>query len=518
MDRDLLLFALPAAPALMGALLPRAARLSPEGQARLAPLGAGLALLGVGLIAIFGGLSTPAEPGTALRLDFASLLVAGMVSAIGWVVLRFGGRYLAGEPGRARFAALASGLLSAVLLMVVAADLVTLAVAWIATGVLLRRLLLLRPERERARDAARAQWRASRVGDASLALAALLALVFLGSARLDVVFDAAASGHAVAPWLAALLALAAMAMSALLPFHTWLPESMETPTPVSALLHAGVVNAGGVLLIRTSPLLLESPLVLSVLAVVATVSAVTASIAMLTQTDIKRKLAYSTLAQMGFMLMQCGIGAFGAAALHLVGHSCYKAYAFLSSGAHAGPKPSPLDLDGSEASPTTLAGAIGWAAGGGLLVLTVAFLLGVPVNTKTGAVVLISVLAMGVGQILSAARAAGGSPSRRIAEASLLGAAIAGAYLLGTGVIDARLAAAMPTQATAALPSALPWLIAALFGAGFALQAALPHYAEHPALQRFYVHARNGFYLATATQAFFERRRSSRLVLENGDD
>ena len=129
-----------------------------------------------------------------------------------------------------------------------------------------------------------------------------------------------------------LLVAGAITKSAQFPFHTWLPQTMETPTPVSALMHAGIVNAGGYLIIRTSPLVSLTPWALTMLAIIGGVTACFAAVVMLTQTSVKKSLAYSTIAQMGFMMLQCGLGAFSAAMLHILAHSLYKAHAFLSSG------------------------------------------------------------------------------------------------------------------------------------------------------------------------------------------
>jgi len=129
------------------------------------------------------------------------------------------------------------------------------------------------------------------------------------------------------------LFLGAMGKSAQLPFHVWLPFAMEAPTPVSALIHAAtMVNAGPFLLIRLSPLIVLSPLAMTVIAVIGAVTALFAAIVSLTQTDIKKILAYSTISQIGFMIMACGIGAFVAAAFHLLAHGFLKAFLFLSTG------------------------------------------------------------------------------------------------------------------------------------------------------------------------------------------
>ncbi|MEM9177371.1 MAG: proton-conducting transporter membrane subunit [Myxococcota bacterium] len=513
MDRALLAYALlPIPPLLAGAVVPLLARFTPEASARwaqaavLVPL---FALAAAHALPLLSG--TPgAEP--ALGLEFMSTLLAVMVSLIALAVLRFGRRYLDGDPTLPLFCALASALVSAVLTMLVAGNLIALAIGWIATGALLRRLLLLRTDRPGARRAADAQFRAAVVGDSSLLLAAIYAIAVAGSAGLPEVFEAAATRPAFAIPMAVLLALAAMAMSAQLPFHTWLPDSMETPTPVSALLHAGVVNAGGVLLIRMSPLMREAPVVLAALAFVGALSASVAAVVMLAQTDIKRKLAYSTLAQMGFMLMQCGLGAFGAAALHLVGHSFYKAYAFLSSGAHAGPKPTPVELDGRPAPQVGLATALASVGAGVAIVFGACWALGVEPATKAGAPVLISVLAIGLGQILSSAHGVGGAPLRRTLESLLLGGLIAGAYFAGVGFLDAQIGAPGPVATTSPLATTVAWTLSLFFLASFALQTLLPRHAERPLLQKLYVHARNGFYLGPIFQSLFERRRSAPLA------
>jgi NAD(P)H-quinone oxidoreductase subunit 5 len=130
---------------------------------------------------------------------------------------------------------------------------------------------------------------------------------------------------------AVLLALAVVLRSALLPVHGWLIQVMEAPTPVSALLHAGVVNLGGFVLIRFAPLLSEAMPARTLLVVAGLATAVLAGMVMLTRISIKVRLAWSTAAQMGFMIAECGLGLYTLAALHLIGHSLYKAHAFLSA-------------------------------------------------------------------------------------------------------------------------------------------------------------------------------------------
>ena len=131
---------------------------------------------------------------------------------------------------------------------------------------------------------------------------------------------------------AVLIAGAVLLKSAQLPLHGWLIQVMEAPTPVSALLHAGVVNLGGYILIRLAPLIGASIAAQTLLVVVGSLTAAIAGIVMLTRITIKVRLAWSTCSQMGFMVMECGLGLYDLALLHLVAHALYKAHAFLTAG------------------------------------------------------------------------------------------------------------------------------------------------------------------------------------------
>jgi NAD(P)H-quinone oxidoreductase subunit 5 len=126
--------------------------------------------------------------------------------------------------------------------------------------------------------------------------------------------------------------LAAFCKSAQLPFHSWLPDTLECPTPVSALMHAGIINGGGYLLIRLSPLFVNAATALNLLVFVGTLTAVFGVAVMWAQTTVKKSLAWSTVAQMGFMMVECGVGAYSIAIAHILGHGFYKANSFLLSG------------------------------------------------------------------------------------------------------------------------------------------------------------------------------------------
>jgi len=168
-------------------------------------------------------------------------------------------------------------------------------------------------------------------------LSLLLAFVFIykESGSLSIDFINSQSMISQSPWLIAILFLMTMTafiQSAQWPFHAWLTSSLNSPTPVSALMHAGLVNGGGFILVKFSPLFLSAPLILTVIFTVGVVTAIVGTSWKLLQTDIKRLLACSTMAQMGFMMMQCGLGLFPAAIAHLCWHGLFKSFLFLNAG------------------------------------------------------------------------------------------------------------------------------------------------------------------------------------------
>jgi NAD(P)H-quinone oxidoreductase subunit 5 len=256
-----------------------------------------------------------------------------LVTFVGWVVLRFAATYMDGEARQGSFTGWLCATLAAVMLLVIAGNTLQLALAWIATSVFLHKLLLFYPERVAAQRAARKKWVVARAGDAALIVAVVILHGQYGTGDIATILSGRRRPPAPgATWVAAFLALAAILKSAQFPTHGWLTEVMETPTPVSALLHAGVINAGGFLLIRFADVMLLSPGVLAVLVMLGGFTALFGGLVMLTQSAVKTSLAWSTVAQMGFMILQCGLALFPLALLHIVAHSLYKAHAFLASG------------------------------------------------------------------------------------------------------------------------------------------------------------------------------------------
>ena len=350
--------------------------------------------------------------------------------------------------------------------------------------------------------AARKKFIASRLGDLCLIAAMLLMRRAFGGLDYETVFAGARAlattgGAPGSIDLAAmLLAAAALLKSAQFPLHGWLLEVMETPTPVSALLHAGVINAGGFLVLRFSEVISTSAPALHVLAIVGGFTALFGSLVMLTQTSVKVSLAYSTIAQMGFMMLECGLGAFSAALLHIVAHSLYKAHAFLSAGGvidiyRASWSPSP----GGAPHPARLAFAIVVVLGAALAIGAV---FGATLPRQPGIVALGAVVLMGLVHLV--AGAIDERPSLYVVGRALgLAVVVATAYFALQAGVERLTAGALPPNLPTAGP--LDYVIVivsvASFGALTIFQSLLPKRASEPRWRALYAHVSNGFYVNT---------------------
>jgi len=436
--------------------------------------------------------------------DNLSALVLVLVSFLLAIVSRFSINYLAGDPAQGRFTKWLCLTGSSVLAIVISGNLVQFAAAWSATSLCLHQLLLFYPDRPGAVLAARKKFLISRLGDACLLAVIVLVFgkfhtwdfgeVFAGARQLH------EAGMPADRWetsaICLLLVAGAMLKSAQFPFHSWLPDTMETPTPVSALMHAGIINAGGFLIIRLNPLVTLSPAALSVLALFGAFTALFASLVMLTHASVKRSLAFSTVAQMGFMMLECGLGAFGLAVLHLVAHALYKAHAFLSSGSIVSlAKSAWVPAEKPEAHPLTLVASFAAAS---VLAFGSAWIFGVDWRHEPGLIVLGCAFAMAL------AYALWNLWSRTLnlplaAFGTVFGGGIVLAYFSLHRIFADLLGRNdwVNTQ-LASLPGlALLATLLALFLLVLVLQTKLPQWANRPLIQALYVHARNGFYFNT---------------------
>lgn len=463
------------------------------GCALLAALGH---IIGGPVSHVFFSAALPGGWGAAslgVLVDALTVTMLLLVSFIGALVVRYAGNYLDGDAHQGSFMKWLSLALATVLTLIVAGNWLLLVAAWISTSLCLHRLLVFYPQRPAALLAARKKFIASRIGDACLIAAALLVRGALHSFEFDALFRAAAAQGGALPvqlqWVGWLVAASAVCKSAQMPLHGWLPQVMEAPTPVSALLHAGIINAGGFLVVRMSPVLVHAGGALECLALAGALTAVLAAAVMLTQTSVKASLAWSTCAQMGFMLMQCGLGAFSAAALHIVAHALYKAHAFLSSGSVVG--------SARVRSPRTAAGAARpWRAVAVLsaaLLLTVALaaLFGISLEHEPAIAALGAILAMALAWLQLQS---GVAVDARLALRAAGGGVLAGlAYFLFQKAFALLLGASVAHNAP--LHPALAALVVALFFLLMLLQILLPHRLHRPRWRAAYVHLSNGLYL-----------------------
>ncbi|WP_293857040.1 proton-conducting transporter membrane subunit [uncultured Alsobacter sp.] len=471
--------------------LPRVA----EGLA-LGALGAAVA----GLVQFMAAGTTGVSLGSgalqvALKLDVIGTTMTLLVAFVGWVVVRYARTYLDGESREGAFHGLLMATLAAVLVLVQAGSLLTLVAGFVAVGLGLRNLLLFYPERPAARRAAAKFTLVWSAGDVVLMLGFVLIGWSLGTADLAGLKTSAADGlSATAHVGVALVVLAAALKTATFPVHGWLTEVMEAPTPVSALLHAGIINAGGLLLIRLSDLVQASPGAMGALVMLGGLTALFGATVMLTQSAVKTALAWSTVAQMGFMLLQCGLGLWPLALLHIVAHALYKAHAFLSSGdaveaVAAQRRPGPVAVPGGAAVARSFAVAV-------LLYAVVAGAFGLLVGPKSAqALALGVILIFGVAYLV--AQGLADAAPRALTQRTAVAAAMAAvAYFAFHILAGALWGGALPKAPS---PGPLEWalIVLALFSFGLVAvaQTLFPLWAHHPATVGLRVHLANGLYL-----------------------
>ena len=448
--------------------------------------------------------------GISVYFDALSAVMFSLVAFIGVIVLVYSRNYLDGDPRQGSFYRRLCFTLAAVLTVISAGNLAFLILAWIATSVGLNKLLLFYPERPAAQLAAKKKFITSRLGDLFLICAGgslWVSFDTLAFPELLAAARAASVGTLALP--AVLIVLAAILKSAQLPFHGWLVEVMETPTPVSALLHAGVINAGGFLVLRLADIVANSESALHILSLVGGATALFGSIVMLTQPSVKVALAYSTIAQMGFMMLECGLGAFAAALLHILAHSLYKAHAFLSSGsvidlARASWIPSPS----GQPHPTRFALVLATT-------MPVAFAVGgmfhAGILENPGAVTLSTILLMSLAHLIANALDER-TKAYVLSRAFGMSVLIAGAFFSLHWVVEWLFSASLPDATGLHGPEDIAIVVVVIlsFGAVTLFQSLMARHATSPFWQAVYVHLSQGLYLNTlanrAMLRFWPRR------------
>jgi NAD(P)H-quinone oxidoreductase subunit 5 len=273
-------------------------------------------------------------------IDHLSSLMLAIVTTVAFLVMIYTDGYMAHDPGYVRFYAYLSIFSSSMLGLVISPNLVQIYIFWELVGMCSYLLIGFWYDRTAAADACQKAFVTNRVGDFGLLLGILglywatdsFEFTVMGE-RLTQLVDSGALPAAIAALIAVLVFLGPVAKSAQFPLHVWLPDAMEGPTPISALIHAATMVAAGVFLIaRMYPVFEEIPIAMTVIAWTGCFTAFLGATIAITQNDIKKGLAYSTISQLGYMVMAMGVGAYGAGLFHLMTHAYFKAMLFLCSG------------------------------------------------------------------------------------------------------------------------------------------------------------------------------------------
>ncbi|BCO30152.1 NADH dehydrogenase subunit L [Thiohalobacter sp. COW1] len=433
----------------------------------------------------------------SVMVDSLSLTILALVALLTALVARFSTQYLLGDARHGSFFRWLALTAGAFMLVVIAGDLLTFALAIILTGTGLNRLLTYYSQRQPAQMVAHKKLLFSRGADACLLAATLLIGFAAGTLSFEGLAAAVSRGELVHNWqlhLAAWLIVGyAVLKTGQFPFHGWLLQVMEAPTPVSALLHAGIVYSGPILILRTHELLLADGIALVLLLLVGLVTVTLASLAMLTQTAIKSSLAWSTAGQLGFMLVELGLGLFVLALLHLLAHSLYKAHAFLSSGSIVDQLRAPAP---AARGPVTAGQWLAVLAASALVTFGVAALWGITPATEPALLALGTILSVALAQLLASGQSLGLGSALWLRLGGL--SALVAAVYFGLHSLFAHLYSGVlsPIPHTAGVSEyALIVLVAAVFlGLSF-LQSVLIPGSTAPWLQRLYVHLYNGLYI-----------------------
>jgi NADH-quinone oxidoreductase subunit L len=282
---------------------------------------------------------TPLQVDWGYLLDPLSSVMVLVVTLVGFLIHVYSIGYMGHDPGYARYMSYLNLFMFAMLTLVLGANFAVLFVGWEGVGLCSYLLIGFWFHKQSASDAGKKAFIVNRIGDAGFLLGVFLVFTTFGTLDLRAVMAAAAEMPVEAAWggtltlIALFLFVGATGKSAQIPLYVWLPDAMEGPTPVSALIHAAtMVTAGVYMVARSAPIYAHAPNAMLTVAVVGAATAIFAASIGLVQNDIKRVLAYSTVSQLGYMFLACGVGAFGAGIFHLATHAFFKALLFLGAG------------------------------------------------------------------------------------------------------------------------------------------------------------------------------------------
>lgn len=436
------------------------------------------------------------EIGLSIRLDALSVLIFTMINLIFFVVMRFSFNYMDGDNRQGVFIGRLAATIASVQLLVLSGNLGLLWISWVLTSISLHRLLVFYSERRRSKLAARKKFVAARLSDLFLLAAVILIFNYFGTGNLEEIItgiNSFANNVPIKLELAAIcIVMAAILKSALFPTHAWLVEVMETPTPVSALLHAGLLNAGPFLVARMSFIVVETSYAPILLIIFGGFTAVFGSIAYMTQSSVKTALGYSSISHMGFSLLLCGFGIYAAAMLHLVAHSFYKAHAFLSSGSFIDvKKASKINLPARRANPLTLVVSIVLAFS---IFGILAYAWGINPIEELSLLVISCIIVMGLSLLIGTAFDSYGS-RRLIPKVVLMATIVALAFFsletLMATILNSQIPVIMQPSSTVVILLFF-WLI--VFAGLVLIQIFSPFLRNSNTWRKWAIHFRNGLY------------------------
>ncbi|QIR15569.1 NADH-quinone oxidoreductase subunit L [Shewanella aestuarii] len=420
-----------------------------------------------------------------------SMVMLALVIFMSVILIAFSGNYMAGEPHHQRYWFWLFNTLAAVSFVVMSNHLILFWLGWVSISLALHKLLMFYPHRPRAVLAAHKKFLLARTAELSLLAAIGLLYLQQGTFFISeivhhftlVANDETAQLTTLDHIAAMLIALTALIKCAQLPIHGWLIQVVEAPTPVSALLHAGVINLGGFLLILFAPLFIQSAVAQWFVILVAGFTTVMAALIMTTRISVKVRLAWSTSAQMGLMLLECALGLFELALLHLLAHSVYKAYAFLHSGNAV------FEDIHARLAPAALPKFTDWLLAAGFCTTLVSMALWVMdyQGVLSVWILLILALTMLVAQRLSQ------QPCSRVMPVLLLTISLVVSYSLFKGIFSMLLP---QLPALKAAPFSLVDIAATvLFFSLFTINLILLYQPHKPIVQRLYIALFAGLYL-----------------------
>ncbi len=488
-----------------------------DGHARLIRRATGLAtwfslLLAIGAAVTYGlnlrlsetYFSIPLPNGfgsLAINTDVnpVTVIMLLLVSFVGMIVARYSVTYMDGDDHEGRFHRWLSLTLGAFFTLIVVGNIWAFLISWIATSLFLHKLLAFYPDRPGAVLAARKKFFLHRLSDISLFGAFGLIAKTLNLSDFNSIAHVMGLSNGVLPQSLAiaggLIVLSAILKSAQFPFHGWLIQVMEAPTPVSALLHAGIIYTGTFLLLRTSPIISRLDWAMDTLVLVGLLSIVVASLMMMVETNIKESLAYSTCAQMGFMLMECGLGLYSIAVIHIVAHSVYKAHAFLASGSvvdHFRTPPLP-----EVSRPIPLWGVLMGLSVSILITFGIGKAFGVEFGQQPDLMVLGGILVIAITLLILQSFHSHAGAGFLFAQMTGLSTLVVSSYFGLHWVIAKILGTSLPQPALPAGPvqEGILVLIVIVFFALLLVQVLMTRILESPFARAVYVHLYNGLYV-----------------------